>query len=333
MRGRLPASLARAALGLARGTSLALLALSALPAQAQNYPSHSVRVVVPQSAGGPSDTLGRLVAKNLTDILGQSFVVDNRPGAGGQLGTELVAKSPPDGYNVVVTIVGSMAIDQTLFPKIHYHMLTDLAPVGLLAASSLTLVAHPSLPVKSLKELIEYAKSGKHVNVGSAGNGTVMHLSLELLNKDAGIKLNHVPYKGAAPAMNDLLGGFVQMAFVGTPAAVPMVQQGRLKGIATTGMKRSAQLPDVPTMLEDGLKDFDVENVYGLWAAGGTPKAVIEVLSAATRKMVASPEYGKKLEVLGFEARSSTSEELDKMERAEINKWAPLIKSIGLVME
>ncbi|HEX4325758.1 MAG TPA: tripartite tricarboxylate transporter substrate binding protein [Burkholderiales bacterium] len=302
-------------------------------AHGQAYPTRSIRLVVPQSAGGPSDVLGRLVAQRLGDGLGQSMVVENKPGAGGQLGAEAVAKSPPDGYNLIVTIVGTMAIDQSLYPKLRYQMLTDLAPVGLLAASSLTLVAHPSLPVKSIRELIEYAKTGKPVNVGSAGNGTVMHLSLELLNKDAGIKLNHVPYKGAAPAMNDLLGGFVQMAFVGTPAAVPMVQQGRLRGIATTGVKRSSQLPDVPTMLEAGLQGFDVENVYGLWAPGGTPKAVIDVLAAETRKLVAAPDFGKKMESLGFEARGSTPDELDKYERAEIAKWGPLIKSIGLVME
>ncbi|MDB5807794.1 MAG: extra-cytoplasmic solute receptor [Betaproteobacteria bacterium] len=308
-------------------------ALLPLAANAQNYPARPIRLVVPQTAGGPSDVLGRLVAQKLGEGLNQSIVVENRPGAGGQVGAENVAKSPPDGYSLIVTIVGTLAIDQSLYPKLRYQMLTDLAPIGLVAASSLTLVAHPSLPVKSLKELIDYAKTGKAVNVGSAGNGTVMHLSLELLNKDAGIRLNHVPYKGAAPAMNDLLGGFVQMAFVGTPAAVPMVQQGRLRGIATTGEKRSSQLPEVPTMLESGMKGFDVENVYGLWAPGGTPKPIIDMLAAETRKLAATAEFGKRMETLGFEARTSTPEELDKYERAELAKWGPLIKSIGLVME
>ena len=293
------------------------------------YPDKPIRLIVPFAAGGPSDVLARAIAQKLNAQFNQPVIADNKPGAGTNLAAELVAKSAPDGYTLLLMMVGTQAINEAMYPKLGYSTVRDFAPVTLVAASSLALVAHPSVQAKNLKELVALAKANPDkFNFGSSGSGTPLHLGGELLNNRAGIRLVHVPYKGAAPALNDVLGGQIELAMVGTPSALPYIKSGKLTAIGLTSLTRSANAPDVPTLAES-LPGYEVELVYGIVAPAGTPRDVVARLNSAIIKVLAAPEMRERLAGQGFEVRTSTPEQLATYIRSEIAKWAPIVKDSG----
>ena len=297
------------------------------------YPDKPIRIVVPFAAGGPSDVLARALAQKLGSGIGQPVIADNKPGAGTNLAAELVARAPADGYTLFIMMVGTQAINEAMYPKLNYSTVRDFAPVTLLAASSLTLVAHPSVPAKNLRELVALAKAnpGKY-NFASSGSGTPLHLGGELLNNRAGIKLTHIPYKGAAPALNDVLGGQVELAMVGTPSVLAHIKSGKLNAIGVTSAQRTSLAPDVPTIAET-VPGYEVELVYAIVAPAGTPQDVVAKLNTEINKAMQDPEVRERLLGQGFEVRSSTPAELGTYIRNEIAKWAPIVKESGVKPE
>ena len=245
---------------------------------------------MPFPAGGTTDVLARAVAQKLTESLGQPTVVDNRPGAGGNIGAELVAKSPPDGYTLLMGTVGTHAINPSLYPQMPYDHVKDFVPVILVAGVPNVLVINPSLPVNSVQELIAYAKAnpGK-LNFASSGNGTSIHLSGELFKTMAGVQMTHVPYKGSAPALQDLVGGQVQLMFDNLPSSLALIKAGKLKALAVTSLTRAAALPDVPTVAESGLPGFEASSWFGLLAPAGTPQPIVVTLNARCREVAGYP--------------------------------------------
>jgi tripartite-type tricarboxylate transporter receptor subunit TctC len=306
----------------------ALLLCGAAPASAA-YPDKPVRLIVPFAAGGPSDVLARALAQKLTVALGQPVLAENKPGAGTNLAAEYVAKSPADGHTLLLMMVGTQAINEAMYPKLGYNTVRDFAPVTLVAASSLALVAHPSLAAKNLKDLIAYAKAnpGK-LNFGSSGSGTPLHLGGELLNNRAGIKIVHVPYKGAAPALNDVLGGQIELAMVGTPSALPYIRSGKLTNIGLTSLKRAGNAPELATLAET-LPGFEVELVYSVVAPAGTPREIIMLLNSEIIKALEAADMRERLTGQGFEVRTSTPEQLGSYIQSEISKWVPIVKESG----
>ncbi len=309
------------------------LAASSLQVQAQPYPNQPIRLIVPFAAGGPSDVLARAFSQKLGEDLGQPVIIDNKPGAGTNLAAEFVARSKPDGYTIFLMMVGTQAINETLYKKLSYNTVKDFAPITLVASSSLMLVANPSVPVKNASELIAYAKAnpGK-VNFGSSGTGTPLHLGGELFNVQAGTDITHVPYKGAAPALTDVLGGQIQTAMIGTPAALPYVKSGKLTPIGVTSLKRSPNAPEVPAIAET-LPNFEVELVYALVAPAGTPNAIIKRLNTQMSTILNNPETKTQLASRGFDVQTSTPEQLGAYIKAEVTKWAPIVKKSGATAE
>ena len=299
----------------------------------QAYPTKPVRIVVPFAPGGPNDIIARLVAQKLTEARGQPFLVENRAGAGGNIGTDFVAKSAPDGYTLLSAGPGSLIINP-LMGKVPYDTARDFAPITLMARAPNALVAHPSLPVRSVKELIALARARPgEINYGSGGNGSTPHLSAALFAAMAGVALTHVPYKGTAPATADLIGGQVQIAFLGIPTVLPHLKSGRLRVLAVTGLRRAPELPDVPTVDESGVSGYEVSPWYGLFAPAGTPRAIVARLSAESAKIVRAPEMREKLAAQGAEAGGSTPEEYAAVIRADTATWASVIALAGLRAE
>lgn len=309
------------------------LAASSLQVQAQPYPNQPIRLIVPFAAGGPSDVLARAFSQKLGEDLGQPVIIDNKPGAGTNLAAEFVARSKPDGYTIFLMMVGTQAINETLYKKLSYNTVKDFAPITLVASSSLMLVANPSVPVKNASELIAYAKAnpGK-VNFGSSGTGTPLHLGGELFNVQAGTDITHVPYKGAAPALTDVLGGQIQTAMVGTPAALPFVKSGKLTAIGVTSLKRSPNAPEVPAIAET-LPNFEVELVYALVAPAGTPNTIIKRLNTQMGTILNNLEVKTQLASRGFDVQTSSPEQLGAYIKAEVTKWAPIVKKSGATAE
>jgi tripartite-type tricarboxylate transporter receptor subunit TctC len=299
-------------------------------APAPSYPTKPIRLVVPFPPGGATDILARAVGQRLTDVWAQSVVIDNRPGAGGNIGTELVAKSAPDGYTLEMGTVGTHAINASLYSKLPYDHVKDFVPVILVAGVPNVLVVNPSLPVSSVAELIAYAKAnpGK-LNFASSGNGTSIHLSGELFKTMAGVQMTHVPYKGSAPALQDLLGGQVQLMFDNLPPSLPNIKAGKLKALAVTSATRAPALPDVPTMAEAGLPGFEASSWFGILAPAGTPPAIVAKLNAEVAKWLASPEAQEKLLALGANPAGGTPEDFAKHIAAETAKWAKVVKESG----
>ena len=297
--------------------------------KAQSYPNQPIRLVIPFAAGGPSDVLARGFSHKLGESLGQPIIIDNKPGAGTNLAAEFVAKSKADGYTIFLMMVGTQAINETLYKKLSYNTIKDFSPISLVASSSLMLVANPSVPVKSVADLIAYSKTnpGK-INFGSSGTGTPLHLGGELFNVQAGTTLNHVPYKGAAPALTDLLGGQIQTAMVGTPAALPFVKTGKLTAIGVTSLKRSSNAPEIPAIAET-LPKFEVELVYAMVAPAGTPKDIINKLNSQLVSVLNNPEIKSQLNSKGFDVTSSSPEQLGEYIKSEVSKWAPIVKKSG----
>jgi tripartite-type tricarboxylate transporter receptor subunit TctC len=313
-----------------RCTAIALAATMAAAAWAQPYPTKPIRIVVPFPAGGTTDVLARAAAQRLTETLGQPAVVDNRPGAGGNIGAELVAKAAPDGYTLLMGTVGTHAINPSLYPKMPYDHVRDFAPVILVAGVPNVLVVNPALPVKSVQELIAYAKANPgRVNFASSGNGTSIHLSGELFKTMAGVQITHIPYKGSAPALMDLIGGQVQIMFDNLPSALPQIKAGKLKALAVTSRERAPALPDVPTMAESGLPGFEASSWFGLLAPAGTPQPIILKLNADVAKWVASPEAKEKLLAQGANAAGGTPEDFARHIAAETAKWQKVVKESG----
>jgi tripartite-type tricarboxylate transporter receptor subunit TctC len=299
-------------------------ALSAA-AVAQEYPSKTIRLVVPLAPGGSADVLARFLAPGLTESLGRSVVVDNRSGGGGHIGSELVAKAPPDGYTLL--IAGSpQAIGMSLYQKLPYDMARDLAAVTQGAIFPSILAVHPSLPVKSMKELLALGKARPgQLNYG-ANTGSPNHLGMELL----GIRMNFIPYKGAGAVVTDLIAGQIQLASLGFPGALPHVQSGRLRAIAVTGQKRSPQLPDVPTVNESGVPGYVVTLWFGLFAPAGTPRDIVVRLNTETAKVLRSPDIGAKLTALGAEVSPSSPEDFARFVREEIVRWEKVVKALNI---
>ena len=311
------------------GASLLLCALSAHAA----YPEKFIKLVVPFAAGGPSDVLARVIGQKVGASLKQTVVVENKPGAGTNLAADMVAKSAPDGYMLFLMMVGTQAINESMYPKLSYNTVNDFAPISLVASSSLMLVAHPSLPAKSVAELVALAKAspGKY-NFGSSGAGTPLHLGGELLNNRAGIKIVHVPYKGAAPALNDVLGGQIELAMVGTPSVLQYIKAGRLNAIGLTSPKRSGLTPDIATIAET-LPGYEVELVYAVVAPAGTPKAIVTQLNQEIHKAMQEPDLRERLLAQGFEVRTSSPEQLGSYIKSEIAKWSVIVKESGVKPE
>ncbi len=313
---------------------LCLALMLAGGAAAQTYPSKLIRIVVPFPPGGATDILARAVGADLTRVWGQPVPIENRGGAGGNLGADVVAKAPPDGYTLVMGTVGTHAINMSLYTKMPYDTVNDFAPVSLVASVPNVLVVHPSLPVKSVRELIDLARSKPgEINFASSGNGTSIHLSGELFKTMTGVQMTHIPYKGSAPAMADLLGGQVSLMFDNLPSALPQIKAGKLRALAVTSAKRTPTLPDLPTIAETGLPGYEASSWFGILAPAGTPKDVVGKLSQTIAAGLHGAEMKERLSSQGAEAIGSTPEQFAAHIQAEIAKWARVVKASGAKLD
>jgi tripartite-type tricarboxylate transporter receptor subunit TctC len=307
---------------------LSLLALVVPEGYAQSYPVKPMRLIVPFTPGGGVDINARLVAQKLTEYLGQQVIVESRPGAGTNIGNEFVAKSAPDGYTLLINS-GAPAINMALYRNLGYDTLRDFAMVSLFSESPNVLVVHPSLPVKSAKDLVALARARPGVmNFSSSGSGTTQHLSGELFNLRTGVKLVHVPFRGTAPSLTAVVGGEVELTFANVPAISSFVKAGRLRPLATTGLKRAAQMPDVPTLKEERI-DVEVTVRYGIFAPIATPKDIVNTLAAAIAKAARSPDTRQRLLDQGAEPVGSTPEEFTRIMKEEVVRWAEVVKVSG----
>jgi len=306
----------------------ALLAVSTA-AFAQNYPSRPVRFVVPYAPGGSTDTLARSMGSKLSELLGQQVVVDNRPGASGDIGMTIVAKAPPDGYSIVLGYIANLGIGPSLYDKMPYDPVKDFASITQVAGASNIFVTHPSLPAKNFKEFIAYTKANpKKVSFATAGVASVGHLTGELLNDMAGIDMQHVPYKGSGQAITDLVGGHIKVMISGMASTLPHVRSGKLNGIVTTGSKRTPATQDIPTIAET-YPGFESSSWFGVLAPAGTPKPIITRLNTDIHKSLKDPAVVKRLEGVGFEITYGTPEEFSAYIKSEIKKWAKVVKASG----
>ena len=303
------------------------------PANAQSYPNKPVRVVVPYPPGGPTDRVARVLFQQVSEATGQQFLVDNRAGAGGNIGAEIVAKSPADGYTLLIGTTAH-AINMSLFKNLSYDVQKDFAPVSLLTQGPLVLVAHPQFPANSIKEVIELAKSKSGgLNFASSGNGQSTHLSAELFNTMAGIKMSHVPYKGSAPALTDVMSGQVDVMFDTTLSAMPFVKAGKLKALGLTSPVRSPAAPDVPTIAESGLPGYEVFAWNGVFVPTGTPKAVVQQLNDQIRKAMLLPQVKDKFSAQGFAASWNSPENFGVFVKNEVDKWTRTVKASGATLD
>lgn len=315
-------------LGVVRTLLLGVLAMPLTTSQAQDYPVRPVRMIDPFSPGGATDILARISAQKLTERLGRPFLVENRAGGGGHIGAELVAKAAPDGHTLLVAGVPH-AIGMTLYRKLNYDLAKDLAPVTQIATFPSLIVVHPSLPAKNLKELIALARARPgELNFG-ANPGSPNHLAIELVNSMAKVKMSFIGYKGAAPAVTDVVAGQIQVVSAGFPSVIGYVKAGRLRPIAVTSQTRSPLLPEVPTAAESGLPDYNVTSWYGLFAPPGTPAAIVEKLNAEVAALLKAPDVRERLAAMGAQAAPTTPEELGRIVRSEIERWAPVVKASG----
>jgi len=304
------------------------------PAPAQNYPARSITLVVPFPPGGGVDAMARIVAEKLSLALKQNVVVDNRAGAGGNLGTRAVAKAEPDGYTLLLGHTGTISINPSLYANAGYDPRRDFAPIGLIASMPVALIAHPLFPARTVADVIAIARKepGK-LNFGTSAIGTGGYLTAEYFKAVAGLDMTLVPYRGTAPLMNDLLGGHVPVAFGVLPPAIGNIQSGNLRAIAVTGTKRFSLLPDVPTAAESGLPGFDAVLHYGLLAPAGTPRPIVERLNRELRALVETDQVQQRIQVEGGDSMTSTPDEYAKDIDQEETKWAALIKRLNLKVE
>jgi tripartite-type tricarboxylate transporter receptor subunit TctC len=313
--------------------ALALLFPATLAAQTDTYPSRPIRIVVAFTAGGTTDIIARLVGKKMTDAWGQPVLIDNRPGAGGNLGSNIVAKAPPDGYTLLVGSVGPLAVNATLYPNMPYDNLKDFAPICLVAEVPNMLVVHPSVPVHSVQDLVDLARAKPGtLNYGSTDNGTTGHLSGELLNEQAKIDLVHIPYRGAT-AVTDLLGGQIQLMFATIPSVIQHVKAGSLRAIAVTSSRRSAALPDIPTVAESGYPGFEASSWYGFVAPAGTPDPIIRKLHALIAGIVGTPDINDQLSSQGADPVGNPPDEFRRYMQRETEKWGKVVKASGVRLD
>jgi tripartite-type tricarboxylate transporter receptor subunit TctC len=308
---------------------LAVLAPTA-PGAAQNYPDRVVRIVNPYPPGGSVDVMARLLAQKLGENLGQQFIVENRSGGGGNTGSDSVAKAEPDGYTLLFTAPGPLTVNQTLYSKLTFDPATDFAPIALFATAPIVLIVNPDVPAKNVQELIALARKepGK-INFASAGNGTTNHLSGELFKSMAKVDIVHVPYRGAGPAMNDLIGGHVQMFFDLMPVVLPQVTTGKVRALGAAGAARTSALPDVPTIAEQGVPGFDASSWYGLVAPAKTPEPVLAKLREEVAKALKTPDMVARIRELGSEPGAAFGKDFGAFMAAETKKWAEVIRASG----
>jgi len=310
-------------------TATAFVALCSSAAWAQDYPSRPVRVVVPFSPGGAVDGPMRVIAQELSKRLGQQVIVDNKPGAGATIGTDVVAKASPDGYTLLLASQTN-AISATLYPKLPYDPIEDFAPISLIGREPGVLVVHPSLPVKTFQEFVAYVKERPgQIDYASSGNGSGQHLFVALLASMTGMKMNHVPYRGSGQATADLLGGQVQVSIPGTAGMVGHIKAGKLRALAVTGAKRSPQLPDVPTVMESGVPGYEAYVWMGLLAPKGTPATIIDKLFRELTQVLATSEVKTYMASAGIEIVGSTPSEFGAFFRSERELWAKVIRETG----
>lgn len=293
------------------------------------YPTKPTRLIVPLTAGGPTDILARIIAMPLSESLGQQVIVDNRPGAGGNIGAEIAAKSQPDGYTLFMGTSGPLAINSSLYPKLPFEPLRDFAPIILAASAPFVVITHPSLQANSLKELIALAKAKPgHLNFGSVP-GSASHLSTELFKMVAGVNMVHIPYKGAAPATTDVMAGQIHLSFASTPGSVPVVKAGKVKALAVTSAKRIAKLPDVPTVAEAALPGYEASVWYGVVAPAHTPREIVQRLNKEIARIVADPAHRDRMLAGDFEPTTMTPERFAAFIKSETLKWAKVVKASG----
>ena len=310
---------------------IAALVVSTSSIAAPSYPDKPIRLIVPFAPGGNTDVQARLIGNKLTAALGQQVIVDNRPGAGGTIGVDMAAKSTADGHTIVMASFGNILVGPSLYKKLPYDPVKDFAPIILISEPAGLIVVHPSVPVKSFGELIAYTKANpSKLNYASAGNGTWNHLFGEQLKSLAKVQITHVPYKGAGPAMNDVVGGHVQMMFAPFPSSRVHVNAGRLRALAATGTKRSLLFPDVPTVAQAGLPGYSAASWFGILAPAGTPKPVINRLNQEINKAFAAPEIKAAYAAEGLEPAGGTPEDIAKSIRDGMAQWGQLIRDLGI---
>lgn len=297
-------------------------------AQAQAFPSKPIRLVCPFPPAGAVDIASRAIAAELTRVLGVTVTVDNKPGAGGNIGGADVVRSAPDGYTILMTTSGIQAINPALYSKMPFDTMKDLVPISALVSLNNVLVVHPSVKANTVAEYIALGKPGP-VTVASSGNGTSIHMSAEMFKHLTQFNMTHIPYKGSAPALTDLLSGQVQSMFDNIPSALPHIKAGKLRALATTGAKRDATLPDLPTIAEAGVKGYESGVWFGLAAPAGTPADIIAKLSAAAIQGTKSPEFVKRMTELGYNILGTNAAEMASMNQAEIQRWGPIVKASG----
>jgi len=300
---------------------------------AATYPNQSIRMIVPYPPGGPTDITARVVAAEMMKTLGQNVVIDNRPGASGMIGSEMVTKSAPDGYTLLAN-ASIHVINPSVYPDMRFDAIKDFTPITQLAQVPLVLVVPANSPIKSVKDLVEFAKAnpGK-VNFGSAGSASAQHLAGESFKIAAGIQMQHIPYKGSAPALTDLAGGQLQLMFDSMPSATPMINSGKLRAIAVTTATRAKARPDLPTIAESGFPGFDISTWYAYWAPKGTPADVVEKLSAAAAQALKNPEVIAKYEAMGAEPVGSTPAQFATYVESEAKKWNDIVKKSGAKLD
>ena len=300
---------------------------------AQPFPNKPMRIVVTFTTGGAPDIIARILGERMSTVWGQPVVIDNKPGSGGNIGADFVAKSPPDGHTIVVGTVGTHSINGALYPKMPYDMVKDFAPVSLVATTPNMLVINNEVPAKTLRELIDLGKKEGKMSFASSGSGTSIHVSGELFKSMTGIDMTHIPYKGRASAIPDLLGGRVTMMFDNMPSSLPLVREGKLRALGVTSQKRSPAAPEIPTIAEAGLPGFEAVSWFAVFAPSGTPKPIVDKLQTEISRILKMPDVAKRLNDIGLDPVGSTAEELAAYQRTEIIKWAKVVKDSGATAE
>lgn len=323
--------------GIARHTFtlMALFAAGAAVAQSAppDYPNRPIRIVVTFTPGGAPDIIARLLGERFTAAWGQPVVIDNKPGSGGNIGSDFVAKAAPDGYTLVVGTVGTHSINGALYARMPYDMVRDFSPVSLVATTPNLLVVNNDVPARTVKELIDLGKREGKMSFASSGSGTSIHVSGELFKSMTGIDMTHIPYKGRASALPDLLGGRVTMMFDNMPSSLPLAREGKLRALGVTSLARSPAAPDIPTIAESGLPGFEAVSWFAMFAPAGTPKPVVDKIQAEISRILKTADVAKKLTDIGLEPVGSTAEELAAYQRSEIVKWAKVVKESGAKAE
>jgi len=312
----------------------AILLAAAAPAQAQSYPIRPIRIMVAYTPAGTTDILARLIGQKMTEKWGQPVIVENRPGANGNIGTELAARATPDGYSILMAAAATHSINNTLYPKLTWDAVRDFAPISLVALVPNIMVVNNSLPVKSVKDLVAYAKAnpGKLAH-GSPGNGSTAHLSMELFKSLTGITMTHVPYKGSAGVLADVMAGQIALTMDNIPVYLPQVRAGRIRALAVSSAKRAASAPDIPTMMEAGVPGLEAVSWFGLVAPAATPKPIVETLSVETARILKLADVNKRISELGAEPVGSTPQQYAAFIQSEIVKWRKVIRDAGVRLD